>query len=59
MITFIQLLKVLYAALGPQINECNSIGPAGISSPSASLSMYGVEGGNISNSLWIAKAAAR
>lgn len=50
-ITFIQLVKVLYAALGPQIREWSNIGPAGISSPSANLSIYGVEGGNINNNL--------
>ena len=51
--TFIHPVNVLYAARGPQINECNNKGPAGISSPKASLSMYGVEGGNISNNLKI------
>ena len=50
-ITFIQLVKVLHAALGPQIKEYNNIGPAGISSPRANLSMYRVDGGNISNNL--------
>lgn len=50
-ITFIQLVKVLHAALGPQIKEYNNIGPAGISSPRANLSIYRVDGGNISNNL--------
>lgn len=42
----------MHAALGPQIKEYNNIGPAGISSPRANLSIYRVDGGSINNNLF-------
>jgi hypothetical protein len=50
--TFIQLLKNLWPALGPQTRECSSRGLAGMPCPRANLSRYGVEGGNCRSSLW-------
>lgn len=50
-LSFNQRLKFLWEALGPQIREYKSKGPAAKDSPKANLSMYAVEGGNNCRSL--------